>query len=401
MSTNPEALATPTFVARKTCRGCGTTALVSVLDLGVQFLPRFVPEEDSSLPKAPLHLVRCASCGLLQLLHTTNPDLLYREFWYRSGINASMKSALREVVDEGVRWHLIGSWLDIGANDGYLLSAVPPEFKKVACEPARNFKAELEEQADDVLLDYFSAKGLNNEKFEVITSAAMFYDVDEPGAFLDDIHASLKPGGVWINQLNDAPTMMKANAFDSICHEHLCYYDVPTLAALYLLHGLVIVGISFNEVNGGSVRVVAKREGDVQDWERASILGLTQVTQRDAEAFAKRIAKWADVFGELVSSLGPNLWCYGASTKGSTLLQYLDMREYFAAVADRNPKKHGLKMVGSWLPIVGEDAMREARPRYAVVLPWAFKKEFTAREALTRAEGTSFIYPLPNPEIVL
>ena len=401
MDARESAATDPVTTERKTCRGCDAAQLESVLDLGTQFLPRFVAEPDNSLPKSPLHLVRCADCGLLQLAHTVSADLLYREFWYRSGINESMRVALHDLVRDAVRRIVRGTWLDIGANDGYLLSRVPQTFRKVAVEPALNLRDELGEHADVVVSDYFSAAAINGVKCDVITSAAMFYDLDNPGAFLDDIRNSLANGGIWINQLNDSPTMMKANAFDAICHEHLCYYDLHTLRALYDTHGLRIAAVTHNDVNGGSIRVTAMRHQDLPDKEHLPMTGMPRTSAEDAQRFARRIIKWKDVFGELVSNLGPGLWCYGASTKGSTLLQYLDMNPSFEAVADRNPRKHGLRMVGSWLPIKNEEEFRVAAPRYALVLPWAFKSEFMAREKDARAAGTNFVFPLPNPEVVL
>jgi SAM-dependent methyltransferase len=390
---------TEIYTERKTCRSCQKPTLTSVLDLGNQYLPRFVEHRDENLPRAPLHLVRCAFCGLLQLQHTTNADLLYRKFWYRSGINESMREALRDVVRHACDYHRGGNWLDIGANDGYLLSCVPHEFGRVAVEPALDFKAELEEHAERVVMDYFSSDVFDQERFQVITSCAMFYDLDDPATFIRDIHKVLAPGGIWVNQLNDAPTMLKANAFDAICHEHLCYYDLHVLDRMYRENGMTIVSITHNDVNGGSVRVIAQRTQD--GARRCDFTGIPRVTLEDADAFRHRILKWKHVFSELLKQIGPGVWCYGASTKGGTLLQYLDLHDQFFAVADRNPRKEGLHMAGSWLPITSESAFRAAYPRYAVVLPWAFKSEFDQRETAARAAGTTFIYPLPEISFVV
>jgi NDP-4-keto-2,6-dideoxyhexose 3-C-methyltransferase len=402
MSTEAQPEIFQTYTKRTSCRACGAGSITHVLDLGIQYLPRFVKEPDQTLPKAPLHLVRCAACGLLQLEHTVNPDLLYREFWYRSGINQTMREALGNLVANGIRYVSEGRWLDIGANDGYLLSRVPISFHKTACEPALNFRADLEEHADEAVMEYFSHEAVDGKTFTMITSAAMFYDLDDPGHFLDSIRLSLEPGGFWINQLNDSPTMIKANAFDSICHEHLCYYDLWTLQGLYKRHGLTIVDLSFNDVNGGSARVTARRTADVMDGEPMSLLGVPKLGSAEVEGFAARTEAWRDVFGAMIEHLTGAIWCYGASTKGSTLLQYLGSTVgLVTAVADRNPMKHGLKMVGTWHPIRSEAEFRETRPSYAIVLPWAFKSEFDERERTTRARGTKFIYPLPDISVVL
>lgn len=395
----------PVYTERTTCRACESKTLVSVLDLGVQYLPRFVPEPDETLPKAPIHLVQCPSCGLLQLQHTTAPDLLYRQFWYRSSVNQTMREALANLARSALEFVDEGTWLDIGANDGCLLKNVPDSFTKIGCEPALNFAHALGEHADAVVLDYFSAaavKAVSESPCDVITSAACFYDVDDPNAFVRDIAECLSPEGVWINQLNDSPTMLQRNAFDSLCHEHLAYYDVPSLARLYRAHGLEINQVTHNEVNGGSVRVFASKQGVRPGL---PMLGIPRASFPEAAAFASRVRRWKEQVSSLITESPlfryTPTWLYGASTKGGTLLQYLDCNDSFLSVADRNPKKFGLRMVGSWVPIVDESTMRKARPKFLFILPWAFADEFTAREADLRASGTTLIYPLPDFRLVM
>ena len=372
-----------TATVRTTCRACHSGNLTEVLSLGDQYLVNFVPTIDHSLPRAPLELMHCSDCGLLQLRHTVNPDLLYREFWYRSSVNQTMRDALTDLVNDGLKWHKEGRWLDIGANDGYLLSVLPPTFTRIACEPALNLTTELHQVSDHVIADYFTAdhdflRGIGRRGgCDVITSAAMFYDLDDPDTFVEDIVKCLSPDGVWINQLNDAPTMLKQNAFDAICHEHLCYYDVKSLAALYNRHGLSIVDISYNEVNGSSVRITAKQTG----LGGIPLLAHKSVTKEDATP--------------------GGMWLYGASTKGCCLLQYLDAPGAFKAIADRNPAKHGTLMAGTWLPVLPEQEMRDDRPKHVMVLPWGFKKEFVERERELLADGTTMVFPLPTIEEVL
>lgn len=393
------------WTERRACRGCDYDGLEPVLDLGNQYLPRWEKAKDETLPRAPLVLSRCTACGLLQLGHSVDPDLLYRQFWYRSAMNATMREAMTDLVKDGLRYHTRGSWLDIGANDGYLLSQVPATFAKVACEPALNFRAELEEVSDLVVSDYFShgASGLGGP-FQVITSAAMFYDLNDPDTFVDGIEQSLAPDGVWINQLNDAPGMIRQNAFDSICHEHACYYDIPTLRSMYDRNGLIITGITYNQVNGGSVRLTAKRRGwSVRQQDEADILGIPGVSQAEGTEFAQRAGHWKErMHGALdwLAARGP-LYGYGASTKGTVLLQYLDAPGALKAVADKNPLKFGTVMAGSWLPVVDEETMRRDKPSAALVLPWAFKREFVERETDLRRAGTALVFPLPSIEVVI
>ncbi len=389
----------PIYTTQRTCRACHSAGLLPVLDLGVQYLPRFVPEPDLGLPKAPLQLVRCATCDLLQLGHSVKADLLFRRYWYRSSINGSMKVALQQVVDHGLQYFRQGKWLDIGANDGYLLSQVPRNFRKVACEPSLDFQESLEANANQVVNEYFSADKFV-DTYDVITSVACFYDVDEPGKFVGDVAKLLSPDGVWINQLNDAPTMLRKNAFDSVCHEHVAYYDVPTLERLYREHGLTITRLTHNEVNGGSVRVTARKS----TRQREDMLGVPKTSPEEVELFAKRVGKWRDRMHDLCDgpfALG-GTYLYGASTKLMVMLQYLGETSCFIAAAERNPLKYGLRMAGSWTPIISEDEMRGRKPKYIVVGPWGLSRdEFLARERQTLAEGATFVWPLPSIELTL
>ena len=382
----------------KRCRGCHGDELESVLDLGEMFLPRWVSEIDYSLPRAPLHLVRCVHCGLLQLKHTTDSDLLFRKYWYRSSINATMREALRDVVKNALKYHKFGSWLDIGANDGWLISQVPTTFNTTACEPALDFADELKHKAKRVVTDYFGAETCPGP-YDVITSCAMFYDLQDPGAFVHDIAQSLSSDGIWINQFNDSPTMLESNDFPAICHEHLTYWDVPTLADLYRQHGLTITDISHNTVNGGSVRVTARKS----TRNRADILGIKRPSRQDAMSFAARAKKWKERMQDLCT--GPfamrGAWIYGASTKLSVMLQYLETTECFMAIADRNPLKYNLRLAGPWIPIVSEEAMRDNNPKYVLVGPWPFRDEFIQRERAMLDRGAVLVFPHPNIEIVL
>ena len=389
-----EPLAAPTYTQITACRSCGSSRWTNILSLGDQYLIGFVRERNPLLPRCPLELIRCDECGLIQLKHSVDPELMWRDYGYRSSINATMRAALADVVKDGMRYIRDGTWLDIGANDGALLSNVASSFTKIAVEPARNLTAELEQVADTVIPDFFSAAALDGRKCDVITSCAMFYDLDDPNTFVADIAKTLSEDGVWMNQLSYTPTMLEQNAFDNIVHEHRCYYDLPTLDTIYRSRGLRIVEVSFNDVNGGSVRVAARHEPS-GDFPIPPPVTLDQLT-----AFAARIKRWKNTMIELLD--GRFLWGCGASTKGSVLLQYLGVSDYhLRGIGDRNPLKHGLMMPGVWSPIMSEEEMRKRKPDYLLVLPWSFADEITARESALRSTGTRLIYPLPDIRFVV
>jgi C-methyltransferase-like protein/methyltransferase family protein/putative zinc binding protein len=391
------------FTKRETCRSCGYDRMFEVLNLGVQTLPRFTDRATDVVPRAPLELIQCAGCGLLQLQHTVNPDSLFREYWYRSSMNQSMKDALKDVALAAIEFAEGGTWLDIGANDGFLLSQVPDAwYKKVACEPALTFTDALKANCDSVIPDYFTAAATKNDgPYSVITSCAMFYDLEDPAQFVRDIASVLHKDGVWVNQLNDAPTMLAQNAFDAICHEHLTYWSLGQLADLYKRCGLKIVKVTTNDVNGGSVRVFAVHQKKHLPEVRPELL--PNATRGEAIQFADRIHRWKEIMGSFLrdeaNRHGP-VWGYGASTKAGTLLQFLDEPYVFHAVADRNPLKHG-KYMATRLNVVSEDDMRARGPRMVVPFIWAFRKEILERERDIRGLGATFLFPCPNPELVL
>jgi NDP-4-keto-2,6-dideoxyhexose 3-C-methyltransferase len=398
MRTESRLVNLPSFKLITACRGCGSGRHSNVLNLGEPYLCNFTKEKNELYPRAPLELVICNDCGLLQLKHSVSDDLLWGEsYWYRSSINQTMRDALADVVHQATTFgRTEGTWLDIGANDGYLLSRVPETFRKIACEPSLTFESDLEEHADKVVMDYFSTEAVG-EPANVVTSCAMFYDLDDPQSFIANVAQTLTDDGIWINQFTSAEKMIWATAFDGICHEHRTYPDLSTVQKMYARHGLSIVHVQGNEVNGGSLRITARRGGQ----------GINLVPPMDREliwAFADRVRRWKFKMQELLDAPGiayNSAWGYGASTKGCYLLQYLERSERFLAIADRNPRKHGLYMTGSWLPITGEEEMRKAVPHTLLMLPWSFKTEMTDREAHIRSMGTSLLYPLPEISFVL
>jgi C-methyltransferase C-terminal domain/Putative zinc binding domain len=395
-----EVLAQPTYTQIKACRACGSPHWEMVINLGTHYVCAFVDRKDDNLPQAPLELVRCDNCGLVQLKHSVNPDLLWRDYHYRSSINQTMRDALQDVVNVGLKWKGDGSWLDIGANDGCLLSKVPETFVRIACEPARTFTAALEEHADTVIADYFKGQDDLVGRCDVITSCAMFYDLDEPLLFCKQINRCLGEGGIWINQLTSTDAMLLTNGFDNIVHEHRLYPDLAVIQRMYTEAGLAIIDYSVNDVNGGSIRLVAMRKSEA----KKEIPPVPGIPKHEMFAFGERIKRWKTRFLELLDS--PSLrsgttFGVGASTKASTFLQYTGISDRLLAIADRNPLKDGKMMAGIWVPIVDETRMRRHRPEHALLLAWPFRKEILAREKAMIDGGTVMVVPLPDLEIII
>ena len=392
------------------CRSCDALELESVLDLGALHINAFPLPGESDGPKVPLHLVVCGSCKLLQLTHTVDPDLLYRKFWYRSGITETMRKALRSVAeDTKERVDLLPGDLvvDIGSNDSTLLREMgdDPDITRIGFEPATNLMGEARDGGLEVVNDYFSLPALRvvtGQKAKIIFAIAMFYDLDEPNKFVRAVADSLEFDGVFVIQMAYLAKMLTTNDVGNICHEHLEYYSLASLEELLNRHGLYVFDVQENSVNGGSIRVYASKDGRLPSvalhllraYESA-----TSLTSRETlSLFAERVRRIRLQVRDLVRRAEAP-FVYGASTKGNTLLQYWELgSEHLAGAAERDPLKWGRETVGTRIPIVSERVARE-RAKTFLVLPWHFREEILAREAACLWKG-DMIFPLPYPEVV-
>jgi NDP-4-keto-2,6-dideoxyhexose 3-C-methyltransferase len=399
-------------ITRKTCRLCGSNDLSDVFSLGEQYINDFVPRDRVGKGlKAPLDLVMCGNCSLLQLRHTAPQELLYsRYYWYRSGVTDTMRLALRDITQEIEAMVPLKSGdvvLDIGANDGTMLETYTvPGLRRVGCEPADNLVGALREKTEYVMHDFWDhdrymelAGKWGFGKAKVITAIGMFYDLEDPNKFIKDAQRALADEGVFVAQLMCLAPMIEKNDLGNICHEHLEYYSLASLKYLFETNGLEMFKIEENNVNGGSYRIFARH------YKGTGISFEEKFTLDDIKAFGQRLQdnrrRCVDfIKGE--TTKGKKVYVYGASTKGNVILQYYGLdNTLITAAAERSPEKWGKFTVGSWIPIVSEAEARQANPDYFLVLPWAFFDEFYKREADWRSRGGKFIVPLPDFRVVV
>jgi NDP-4-keto-2,6-dideoxyhexose 3-C-methyltransferase len=255
-------------VPLKGCRACNSRRMYKIISLGNQHVSDFVTSSGDS-PRAPLNLVRCARCSLVQLGHTFPRESLYRQYWYRSGISPTMRAALEDIVSKACDIVNPSSGdivIDIGCNDGTLLRSYQKAgLQLVGFEPAKNLVQEARKVSKDIFNDFFNYKifaaQFDGSKAKIVTSIAMFYDLDDPNSFITDIVKCLDRTGIWVIQQNYLPAMLRNNGFDNIGHEHLTYYSLNTLRELLNKSGLEIFHVETNDVNGGSFRTyVCHRE---------------------------------------------------------------------------------------------------------------------------------------------
>lgn len=406
---------------RNTCRVCGSASLKKVIDLGPQYLQGSFIKPGKEMPssrKIDCTLVRCNpeedenACGLLQMEHSVPPEILYAAYWYRSGTNNTMRSHLKEIVDSVQPFisKPAAAVLDIGCNDGTLLANYPADFDKYGCDPS---DVAQEVKIARVVQDIFPSEALNNllagKKMDVITSIAMFYDLENPVEFVKHISQNLAANGIWVFEMSYMPRMLELDSYDTICHEHLEYYSLAVLEKICAMGGMKIFNISFNDINGGSIRCFATHKacnlydktGDAEliNSIRHKEFDLELDTDKPYIAFQQRIGKLKEELYVLLSTLkaeGKKVHIYGASTKGNTILQWCNIDNSLVQyAAERNADKFGATTLGTNIPIISEEESRSMNPDYYLVLPWHFKDEFIEREKEALNKGTKFIFPIP------
>lgn len=400
------------YSTKTTCRLCGGE-FEDVFNLGEIYISGFI-KEDKELDKAPLDLVRCKQCDLYQLRHTLDQDIMYREYWYQSGLNASMKQALQDIVKQALH----RAWLepedvviDIGANDGTLLSNYSREYYRVAFEPSNVGKLIPVNSADLVIHDYFSAEALksfNLPKAKIITAIAMFYDLENPHTFLDDIKSILHDKGVFIIQMMDLLSMFKAGDFPNMCSEHLEYYSLKVLDDLLLSHELEIFDLEYNDVNGGSLRVYVRHDtGGFESVVRKALVQEANYFHKIGNP-SKYLKKYAENvksslanFIDTANRYGKTVAVLGASTKGNTLLQFCGLTDKdIDHAAEVNSDKFGKRTVGSNIQIISEEDSLARDPDYYLILPYGFTNFFVQKMDSYLKSGGQLISPLPIPRII-
>jgi len=407
------------------CRLSGKET-VEVFNLGKLQMSDFA--KDGETPRTgvyDLNLRLCTESGLLQLETIIPPEEMYGKYWYRSGINDTMKKKLKDVADScinSIETKEGDVFLDIACNDGTMFDYIPDHMIKVGIDPADDsFLIESSKKADSVVQDFFSADVYRKNKYankkpKIITTIAMFYDLDNPQPFVDDVHEIIDNDGLWVLQLSYTPLMLQQLAFDNICHEHICYYSLSSIKYLMDRSGFDIVDCKLNDVNGGSFRVYImkktadktkfrnQQQRDVSSFRVNSILEYEKSLKLDNPEtyidFYEKICKLRSDTVNFIKSekiKGKRIAGYGASTKGNTLLQWYGLdHTHIDYIAERSSYKYGLKTAGTNIPIIPESEMRKDQPDYLLLLPWHFIDEFIDREKDYLARGGSFIVPCPK-----
>jgi hypothetical protein len=401
-----------------------------LFNLGELYVSDFLGENDEPRGgKVEMKMMLDESTGNVRLEKAAPLDVMYGKYWYRSGINQSMKNELQRIVNSILDVKKLKEndiWVDIACNDGTMFDFIPNNIIKIGIDPVDNsYKNESEKRSDLIIQDYFGADVYKKSKFgtqkaKVVTSIAMFYDLENPDTFIQDVGEILDDNGLWVLQLSYTPLMIEQLAFDNICHEHIYYYSLFNLKKLMKKNGFKIVDCQLNDTNGGSFRVYVMKENadvkkfatqphrDVCNFRIQSLLTLEEKLKLDS------VDTWMDFYNRILDlkeqtvsfiksekEKGKKIWGYGASTKGNTLLQYFGLdNTLIDGIAERSVYKWGLKTVGTNIPMYSEEQMRNEKPDYLLVLPWHFISEFVERERDFLLGGGKFIVPCPKFQII-
>jgi hypothetical protein len=403
------------------CRINSSTNLVSVLDLGHQALTGVFPKNASQpVTVGPLELVWCPSSGLLQLKHSYESSELYGDnYGYRSGLNQSMVNHLTDKITYLERQFPLNSGdvvVDIGSNDATTLKAYRTSgIRRIGIDPTGKKFAEHYPAEITLVPEFFSAvtyRSVETGKARIVTSIAMFYDLEAPIDFARQIESILADDGVWHFEQSYMPSMLRLNSYDTVCHEHLEYYSLGVVKKILEQAGLRLIDVVMNAINGGSFAVTAAKATNksvntnqpVIDWllEQEGRMGLN--TPRPYRDFEERVFRHRDDLTRLIRTLtadGKKILGYGASTKGNVVLQFCGLTaQDIPAIADVNSEKFGCVTPGTHIPIISEAEAKAINPDYYLVLPWHFKDGIVRREKEFLSRGGRMIFPFPEIEII-
>lgn len=408
------------------CRVCGNRKLVPILSLGEQALTGVFPKsKEEPVASGPLELIRCEEssssdcCGLVQLRQTYNKTKMFSDdYGYRSGLNRSMVEHLRERVAQILKFVTLRPGdlvLDIGSNDGTLLGFYPSDgIQLVGVDPTGLTFQGYYPPGVELIADFFRAELIQERtgtrKAKVITSIAMFYDLDCPLDFMAQIYSILADDGIWVFEQSYLPTLLQMNAYDTVCHEHLEYYRLKSILWMTRKTGFKIVSLERNSINGGSFCVtVAKKKSPypeqtalVEQWLKEEE-ALKLSTSEPYDAFGCRVQDHRQRLGGMLTEIktnGQKIVGYGASTKGNVVLQYCRLNQNdLPCIGEVNEKKFGRFTPGTQIPIVSEDQAKSLRPDVLMVLPWHFKPFFLRKEEAYLRSGGKILFPLPEPHL--
>ena len=392
------------------CKNCKSTKLIKRVEIGKQPLSGFFYKKiNKKLPKYSLDLYQCKVCGLVQIKNEFDIKKMYgKHYGYETSKSKLMVDHLQEKVSRFKKEGFFkkrDSIIDIGSNDGTFLNLIGDKNIRYGVDPSGKKFADNYHKI--TLIDKFFSRKIiksKNTKFDLITSFAIFYDVEDPNQFCSDIKKILKPNGVWICELSYLPLMLKNLTFDQICHEHVTYYSLCVFEKIINQNGLKLLDVKLNEINGGSIEIICGHKLSKRTVNKKFIDFLKRdelkINSRSFLNFSNRIKKIKKDLNNFFNSK-KDILGYGASTKGNVVLNFCKITsKKLKLICDANENKFGSFTPGSNIPIISKEKMRKIYPKYLLVLIWSFRKEVIEQEIDYIKSGGNLVFHLPKFHII-
>ena len=405
------------------CRSCYQKRLRKVISIGRQPVSSvFLSKKIKNLKKYSLDLYECQNCKLVQFYKLAPlKDMYGTTYGYRTSLSKLMISHIKKKYKKILKIKIIkkgANILDIGSNDGTFLNFFANSKEKlnlIGIDPSAKKFAKFYKKNINIIVNYFSfleiknffnRKKIEKRKFSLISSLAMFYDINDPNKFCKDVSNLLEPNGIWILEMSYFPLLLSNLTYDQICHEHVAYYTLTTFNKIIKKNGLKILDISFNEINGGSIEIICSRTNSKLKANKQKISNALnkekKINKKAYIRFNKRIENTKKTINLFLNKFKKEkIIGYGASTKGNIVLNHCGISsKQLKLICDANPEKYGKYTPGSNIKIISKEAMRKLKPDYLFVLIWSFRSEVIKQEEKYIKNGGKLIFHLPKFHIV-
>ena len=402
------------------CKICKSKKLIKITNLKNQPISSVFSEKKKfGLKKYNINLYKCLSCELIQFASLPPlGDMYGSTYGYRTSLSKLMIDHMHKKYQKLKKLKILknqSNILDIGSNDGTFLNFFAKKNKNYnlyGVDPSSKKFLKYYEKKINVSTDYFSYENFikNKEnkkiKFDLITSFAMFYDIEDPNKFCFDIKKLLNDNGLWVLEISYFPSLLKNLTYDQICHEHVTYYTLTTFNNLIKKHDLKIIDFQINDINGGSIEIVcSKKINKIKpkvDKLNKYLLDEKKITIDSFKRLNERIENTKKNILELLKIIGKkNIIGYGASTKGNIVLNHCNITsKEIKYICDANPYKFNKFTPGSNIQIISKEKMRKLNPKYLLVLIWSFRNEVIKQEINYIKKGGKLIFHLPQLHII-
>lgn len=401
------------------CRNCKKKKFDKISKIGSQPISSIFLKKKRKIKKFSLDLYKCETCKLVQLNQIPNlKDMYGKDYGYKTSVSNLMINHLKKKFSHVNKIKLIrqnSNILDIGSNDGTFLNFFKKPKSKLnlyGIDPSASAFLSNYKKGINVIDNFFDEKLAkkyfikNKIKFSLITSFAMFYDVEDPNSFCKSISKVLEKNGLWIVEFSYFPLLLKNLTYDQICHEHCTYYTLQTFKNIISRNNMEIIDFNINKINGGSIEVICSQKVSKFKINKKKIQNLLKEEEKintfDYKIFNLRVNASRENLLAFLSEVNKNeIIGYGASTKGNVILNFCKINnKQISYICDANPSKKGKFTPGSEIPIITKEKMRKIKPKYLLVLIWSFKKEVLLQEKKFIFRGGKLIFPLPVFHVV-